>query len=81
MKCVVLLAIALLALNLRAAGTNTFTLIKTISLPDVRGRIGHFAMDAQGQRLFVAAPGNDTVEVIDLATGKRLHTIGNCSTP
>jgi YVTN family beta-propeller protein len=81
MKCVVLLAIALLALNLRAADTNSLTLIKTVPLPDVRGRIDHFALDAEGQRLFVAALGNDTVEVIDLGTGKRLHTIGHCSTP
>ena len=81
MKRVVLLVIAGLALNLHAVDTNTLTLIRTIPLPDVRGRIDHFALDAQGQRLFVAALGNDTVEVIDLGTAKRIHTIGHCSTP
>ena len=81
MKRVILLTLALLALNLRAVETNSLTFIKTISLAGVRGRIDHFALDAQGQRLFVAALGNDTVEVIDLGAGKRIHTIGNCSTP
>ncbi|MGH7954042.1 MAG: YncE family protein, partial [Limisphaerales bacterium] len=80
-KRAALLSIALLALNLHAADTNALTLVKTIPLPDVSGRIDHFALDAQGQRLFVAALGNDTVEVIDLAAGKHLHTIGDCSTP
>ena len=81
MKRLAFLAMVLLALNLRAAEPHALTLIQTIPLPDVRGRIDHFALDARGQRLFVAALGNDTVEVIDLATGKRIHTIGDCSEP
>ena len=32
-------------------------------------RFDHFAIDAKGQRLFVAALGNNTLEVIDLARG------------
>jgi hypothetical protein len=84
MKRIVLFAIVLLAVEVRLpsmADTNALTLIKTIPLPDVRGRIDHFALDVQGQRLFMAALGNDTVEVIDLAAGKRLRTIAECSTP
>lgn len=80
MKALLLAAAALLALDLRA-DTNALTLVKTIPLPDVRGRIDHFAFDAQHQRLFVAALGNDTVEVVDLAAGKRVRTIGDCSEP
>jgi hypothetical protein len=81
MKRIVLLAIAAFALNLQAANTNVLTLIQVIPLPDVRGRIDHLALDAGGQRLFVAALGNDTVEVIDLKAGKRIRTIGDCSEP
>jgi YVTN family beta-propeller protein len=81
MKRLACIAIVLLALDLRAADIHALTLLQTIPLPDVRGRIDHLALDARGQRLFVAALGNDTVEVIDLATGKRLHTIGDCSEP
>jgi hypothetical protein len=31
-------------------------------MPNVKGRIDHFAADAARHRLFVAALGNDTVE-------------------
>jgi len=48
---------------------------KTIPMPDVQGRIDHMFFDAQSGRLFVAALGNNTVEVIDVSQGKRVHTI------
>jgi DNA-binding beta-propeller fold protein YncE len=38
---------------------------QTIALPNVEGRFDHFAADARRNRLFVAALGNDTLEVID----------------
>jgi chromate transporter len=41
-------------------------LVQTIPLPGVQGRIDHLAVDVAGQRLFVAALGNNTVEVVDL---------------
>ena len=81
MKQTVLLFLALIALNLHAVDAGALTPVKTIPLPGVSGRIDHFALDTQGKRLFMAALGNDTVEVIDLAAGKRSHTIGDCSTP
>lgn len=56
-------------------------LAQTIALPDVRGRIDHLAIDADGKRLYVAALGNDTVEVIDLAAGKRTDRIRGLSRP
>ncbi len=40
---------------------------QTIPLPGIQGRIDHLALDVQGQRLFVAALGNDSVEILDLA--------------
>jgi DNA-binding beta-propeller fold protein YncE len=39
-------------------------------MPDVKGRIDHMAVDPAGKRLFVAALGNKTVEVIDLQAQK-----------
>jgi hypothetical protein len=47
------------------------SLAQTVSLPDVRGRIDHLAVDVDGERLFVAALGNDTVEVVDLRNAQR----------
>jgi DNA-binding beta-propeller fold protein YncE len=52
-----------------------------VVLPNVNGRIDHFSADLKGQRLFVSALGNHTVEVIDVAAGKRVHTIGELAEP
>lgn len=49
---------------------QALTLSKTIPLPGVVGKFDHFAVDLAGHRLFVAATGNHSVEVIDLKAGK-----------
>ena len=54
---------------------------RTIELPDVQGRIDHMSLDVEGRRLFVAALGNNTVEVIDTAAGKRVKTITGMAEP
>jgi DNA-binding beta-propeller fold protein YncE len=46
--------------------TAPLTLEFHVPLPGVSGRIDHLAVDQQGQRLFVAALGNNTVEAVDL---------------
>jgi DNA-binding beta-propeller fold protein YncE len=56
-------------------------LLQTVPLPGVEGRIDHLAIDVKGERLFVAALGNDTVEVIDLRTGTRIHSIAGLHEP
>ena len=71
----------LVAMAVRAAEPATLKLVKTIGLPDVKGRFDHFAVDIKGQRLFVAALGNNTVEVFDLKAGKRLRSIAGCNKP
>ncbi len=52
-----------------------------ISLPGVKGRIDHFSVDVKGQRLFMAAVENHTLEVIDLKSGQRVHTIADLAEP
>jgi DNA-binding beta-propeller fold protein YncE len=54
---------------------------QTIPLPGVEGRIDHLAFDAEGERLFVCALGNNTVEVLDLRTGRRIHSITGLGSP
>jgi len=56
-------------------GAEQLTLKSTVPLPGVAGRFDHFALDTNSHRLYVAALGNDTVEIIDTATAKRLQTI------
>ena len=52
-----------------------------IPLAGVKGRIDHFSVDVKGQRLFVAAVENHTLEVIDLKSGQRVHTIADLAEP
>lgn len=54
---------------------------KTIEMPDVQGRIDHMSIDVKGQRLFVSALGNNSLEVIDVGAGKRLKTITGLAEP
>lgn len=61
--------------------TEPLMLQKTISLPNVRGRIDHLAFDEAGHRLFVAALGNNTVEVVDLSTGKVARSLTGFAEP
>ena len=56
-------------------------LVQSIPLPNVRGRIDHMAVDVAGERLFVAALGNNTLEVIDLKRGARIRSIDGFGEP
>lgn len=56
-------------------------LVQTIPLPKVEGRIDHLAVDPKAGRLLVAALGNNSVEVIDLAQGKVIHRIDGLQEP
>lgn len=55
----------------QAADRPRLNRVATIEMPGVKGRIDHFAVDSAHHRLFVAALGNDTVEVLDLAHNRR----------
>ena len=74
------LLLAWIALG-HAQSNPPLRLEKTISMPDVQGRIDHMFFDKQSGRLFVAALGNNTVEIIDLSQGKRVHTISGLNEP
>jgi DNA-binding beta-propeller fold protein YncE len=47
----------------------------------VSGRIDHLAIDVAGQRLFVAALGNNSLEVVDLKNSRRIHTVRGLAEP
>jgi hypothetical protein len=54
---------------------------KEIPLSGVEGRIDHFSVDDIGQRLFVAALGNGSVEVVDTRRGERIAEIKGLKEP
>ena len=68
-------------LEVAGSGNDGFHLKQTIALPGVEGRIDHFDFDAAGERLFVCALGNNTVEVLDLRKGERIHSITGLGAP
>ena len=67
--------------EIAAQNAAPLKLKQTIALPGVEGRIDHFAFDAAGGRLFVCALGNNTVEVLDLRNGMRVHSITGLGAP
>ena len=75
-----LLAPALLCL-IAFAQNPPLKLKRTIQLPGVEGRIDHLTADVHGNRLFVAALGNGTIEVVDLARGERTGEIKGLKEP
>jgi hypothetical protein len=71
-----------LIIGARAQETNApLVLDKTIPLPNVENRIDHMAADVAGRRLFMAALGNNTVEVLDLNAGKLIQSIPGFAEP
>src|SRR4051794_658153 len=56
-------------------------LLATIDLPGVQGRIDHLAVDPDSQRAFVAALGNNTVEVLDLRTNTHVKSLAGFHEP
>ena len=62
-------------------GTGHLQLVKTILLQDVKGRIDHLDVNLKDQVIYVAALGNNSLEAVDLNSGKTLHSIKGLSEP
>ncbi len=62
-------------------GADVLEPAATITLPSVKGRIDHFGVDLKQRRLFVAALGNDTLEVVDVKSSRRERTLGGFGEP
>ena len=63
------------------AAAAPLELVSTIEMPGVKGRIDHFTADVKGRRLFVAALGNDTVEVLDVGANRRVRSLSGFGEP
>jgi DNA-binding beta-propeller fold protein YncE len=83
-KCVVTLLFwgAVLFCSIAAAQEPpALTPKNPIPLTKVEGRMDHMTVDVKGQRLFATAFDNHTLEVIDLKTGRQVHTIPGLNEP
>jgi DNA-binding beta-propeller fold protein YncE len=75
------LGLATSVLAAHAASPPPLARLQVVKLPGVQRRIDHFAVDPAGQRLFVSALGNHTLEIVDLAAGKRITSIPDLNEP
>jgi DNA-binding beta-propeller fold protein YncE len=57
--------------------SSPFSLVQTIVIPNVNGRIDHMTLDIRGQKLFVAELENNSLDIIDLKAAKRILSISN----
>src|SRR6476660_5564905 len=64
-----------------ASSQAPLVLVASIALPRVEGRIVHHAADTETQQLFVAALGNNTVEVLDLKANRHLKSLAGFKEP
>jgi len=67
--------------GLAAQDSAAFTPKTPIALTKVEGRMDHLGIDVKGQRLFATAFDNHTLEVIDLKSGRQIHTIPGLDEP
>jgi DNA-binding beta-propeller fold protein YncE len=84
-------ALVLSAVSLPAQTNSTRTakptmhsplkLVQTIPLPGITGDFDHFAIDLKGKRLFLAGEDHKTLEIMDLAKGKRIRSLTGFGTP
>jgi DNA-binding beta-propeller fold protein YncE len=65
------MAFAVAAIGNAFAAPVLLELLSTLTMPGVKGRIDHFSASPSDHRIFVAALGNDTVEVLDSDRGPR----------
>ncbi len=63
------------------SGKQLLTLQKEIALPNVKGRIDHIEINLKDQIAYVAALGNNTLEVVDLKSGKVTGSITGLDEP
>ena len=81
-----ILAICLTVLAACAVKTNgqdkaPLKLVTTTPMPGFTGDFDHFGLDLKGNRLFLASEDQKTVEVFNLRTGERVHSIEGFAHP
>jgi len=84
MKCLCLFAVTVLLSVTQSIAQSAgvpLRLVQTIALPKVQGRIDHFNVDTKHRRLFIAALGNHSIEVVDLKSGKWVRSLAGFKKP
>jgi hypothetical protein len=67
--------------HVAAQQASPLTLQRTIALPAGTAKFDHFAVDLEANRLFIAATGSHSIEVLDLNSGKVTETLTGLGKP
>src|SRR5438128_465796 len=86
MRALVVSSLVLVSTTNIYAETGTSTtaplqLVQTIPLPGVKGKFDHLVIDVAEHRVFVAAKINNTVEVVDLHSARRIRSLSGFAEP
>jgi WD40 repeat protein len=65
----------------KSFGEDQLVLLKTVPLPQVRGRMDHMDVNPEDQLVYLAALGNNSLEIIDIKKGKHVHSITGLDEP
>src|SRR4030081_253874 len=76
-----MMTFGLFAPTLKSQEKLPLKLIATTPLPGFTGDLDHFGLDLKGNRLFLASEDQRSVEVFDLRTGERIHSIKGFGQP
>jgi DNA-binding beta-propeller fold protein YncE len=80
-QLIFLALLLVIGVRVNGQGNTPLKLLHTTPLPGFKGDLDHSAVDLKGNRLFVTAEVHKTVEVFDLKTGERIHSITGFGTP
>lgn len=75
------LVLSVLAVSSNAQEKLPLKLVATTPMPGFTGDFDHFGVDLKGNRLFLAAEDQKSVEVFNLRTGERIHSIDGFGHP
>ena len=76
-----MMTLALCVSTVEAQEKPPLKLVATTPMPGFTGDFDHFGVDLKGNRLFLAAEDQKTIEVFDLRTGDRINSIKGFGQP
>ncbi len=81
-RCIVAVALVTLPIRLpKRHGPEVLKVLKDVTVPSIEGAVQHMAADVKGNRIFLAATGNNTIEIFDSQTLQHLDSISGLSQP
>jgi DNA-binding beta-propeller fold protein YncE len=82
LSCLCLVAVLLFGVDIvHGHAPDVLKKLDGVMVPDIDGPVEHMAADIKGQRIFLAATGNNSIEIFDAKTLRHLNTIDGLAQP